>query len=92
MVKKWDSLNGFKVSWVYTTQKNHETYVSHISDLILSLLLLYRSAIVDILATAVTSKSFYWLRKKGTTCTFSKSLRSRHVKKIMSHMSHLSQI
>ena len=36
MVKKWGSLNGFKVSWVYTTQKNHETYVSYVSDLILS--------------------------------------------------------
>ena len=36
VVKKWDSLDGFEVYWVYTTQKNHETHVSFVSDFILS--------------------------------------------------------
>ena len=45
--------------------------------------------IANVLAT---TRSFYWLRKSGATSADLKSLRSRHVKKIMRHMSHLSQI
>ena len=143
MVKKWGSLNGFKVSWVYTTQKNHETYVSHVSDLILShyciidrqflcncsnhkIFLLFEkkgdylyffevsevqacqkshdphvSHVSDLILShysvpianvlAIT-RSFYWLRNSGATSADLKSLRSRHVKKVMRHKSHTSQI
>ena len=43
----------------------------------------------DILAMKI---DFYWLRKSSATSSDLKSMGSRHVKKIMGHVSHMSQI
>ena len=60
-MKKWGSLDGFEVYWVYTTQKNHETHVSFVSDLILS-----HYCITDrwYLSKCINLKNFLLVEKK----------------------------
>ena len=45
--------------------------------------------IADMLASWI---DFYWLRKSSATSSDLKSMGSRHVKKIIGHVSHMSQI
>ena len=83
--KKGDYLYFFEVSEVQTCQKNHETHVSFVLDLIFIIAL----PIANVLAI---TRSFYWLRKSGTASTDLKSMGCIQLEKIKIHMSHMSQI